>query len=151
MTDADRTLVVAAALSAMSAAAWAWRVRGLDPSGPARRVAELRTANGAALLVAALGAAGLAFGYDSATPSLAAAAVAGGLACLILGAVLLHLEPAVSLRLGAFALLSVTLAAGIVTVRAGAAGAAPMLRPVHIGMALYAGYMGALCVFVRRP
>lgn len=151
MTDADRTLAVAAVLSALAAAAWARRVRALDPAEPARRIAELRTANGQALLVAALGAAGLGFGYDSAAPALAVAAVAAGLAYVILGAVLLHLDPADGLRLGALALLSVTLAAGILTFRAGALGAAPMLRPVHLGLALYAGYMGAICLLVRRP
>ena len=125
-------------------------LRALDPSEPARRIAELRTANGLALVVAALGGAAIGFGYDSASPALAVASVAAGLAYLILGGVLLHLDPTDGLRVGALALLTLTLAAGILTFRAGVLGATPALRPVHLGIALYAGYIGAICLLVRR-
>ena len=98
MTDADRTLLVAAWLSAAAATLWARHIRGLDPNEPARRVAELHTANGLAILTAALGGAALGLGGTRLAPAVSAASVAFGLGFVLLGGMLLRLEPREALQ-----------------------------------------------------
>ena len=149
MTDADRTLVAAALLSAVAAAVWARHVRALDPAGPARRVAELHTAGVLAVLTATLGGAALGLGYSRLSPAVATSSLAFGLGYVILGAVLLRLEPPDALRLGALALGAAALTVGVQVVRAIAFDAA-MPPPVLRGIALYAGYIGGICWLVRR-
>ena len=148
MTDAARTLLVACALSAAAATMFVVRLRRLDPDAPERRIAELRAANAAALVVAATGAATIGFSVLHAASSTAALEMA--LAFIVLGAAgwMFFREPREALLIAGIALVA---HAGIdLAHRPGLLSVDLFPGWYLIGCASYDGYIAALCFLARR-
>ena len=148
MTDAARTLLVACALSAAAATMFAVRLRRLDPDSPERRIAELRAANAAALVVAATGAATIGFSVlHAASPT---AALEMALAFIVVGAAgwMFFREPREALLIAGIALVA---HAGIdLAHRPGLLSIDLFPGWYLIGCASYDGYIAALCFLARR-
>jgi hypothetical protein len=148
VTDAARTLLVACALSAAAATMFVVRVRRLDPDSPERRIAELRAANAAALVVAATGAATIGFSVVHAES--ATAAIEMALAFIFLGAAgwMFFREPREALLIAAIALIGH--AAIDLAHRPGLLSTDLFPSWYLIGCASYGGYIAALCFLARR-
>jgi len=148
VTDAARTLLVACALSAAAATMFVARLRRLDPDSPARRIAELRAANAAALVLAATGAATIGFSVVHAGSATAALEMA--FAFIFLGAAgwMFFREPREALLIAAIALLA---HAGVdLAHRPGLLSIDLFPGWYLIGCASYDGYIAALCFVARR-
>lgn len=148
VTDAARTLLVAGALSAVAAAAFVLRLRRYDVGAPERLIGELRSANLAALILAAVSASAL--GFTIINGAAATAALEISLALFFIGAAgaMLFQEPRTALLIGAAAFLVHALVA--LAHRPGALSMDVMPRSYLIGCALYDGCMAALCFLARQ-
>lgn len=148
MTDAARTLLVAASLSATAATMFVARLRRIDPDSPARRIGELRAANAAALVLAATGASTIGFSIANAGASTAALEMA--LAFLFVGAagLMFFRDPREALLIAALALLAH--AAVDLSHRAGWLSTDLIPRWYLVGCAVYDGYVAAICFLARR-
>ena len=101
MTDTARVLLTAGVLSLVTAGVFARRLRQIDASEPGRLVGELRLAQWAAILLAALGGAPIGFAVAGAGQPLAHLDLTCGLAFGVLAGVILHREPSQGLLLAA--------------------------------------------------
>jgi drug/metabolite transporter (DMT)-like permease len=148
VTDAARTLLVACVLSAAAATMFLGRLRRLDADSPQRRIGELRAANAAAVLLAAVAAATI--GFSIAHAGAATAALEMALAFLFLGAAgaMFFRDPREALLIAAIALLAH--AAVDLAHRPGALSTDLIPRWYLIGCAIYDGYLSAICFVARR-
>jgi hypothetical protein len=140
-------LLVACALSAAAATMFVARLRRADPDSPERRIAELRAANAAALVLAATGAAAIGFAVVNAAAPTAALELA--LAFLFIGAAgwMFFREPREALLIAAVAF--VAHAAIDLAHRPGLLSTDLFPGWYLIGCASYGGYVAAIC-FVAR-
>ncbi len=148
VTDAARTLLVAGALSAIAAATFVIRIRRYEAGAPERLIGELRTANLAALILAAVSASTV--GFTIVNGGAATAALEISLALFFVGAAgaMLFQEPRTALLIGATAFVLHALVA--LAHRPGALSVDLMPRSYLIGCALYDGCMAALCFLARQ-
>ena len=147
MTDAARTLLVAAVLCVVAAATFVARLRRHEPESHERLIGELRAANAAALLLGATGAATLGFAVTSGA---ATAALELALALLIIGVagVLFTRAPREALRWCAIAFLAHALLD--IGHRPGWLSTDLFPRSYLIGSALYDGCVAGLCFLARQ-
>jgi uncharacterized membrane protein HdeD (DUF308 family) len=101
VTDTARVLLTAGVLSLSAGAVFARHLRHLDADDPTRIIGQLRLAQAAAIVLAALGGAriGLAIAHED--QPLAHLDLFFGVAVTAFGAALLYREPAAALRLAA--------------------------------------------------
>jgi hypothetical protein len=148
VSDTARVLLVAALLSASAFAAFVWRLARLDPNEPARRIAELRVSQWAAVLLAATAAVPMGLAASGAAPPLAHLDAALAVLFVTAAGAILQREPRTSLTLaaGAFLLHAATDAAH----RPG--WLSPDLGPRWLiaGGATYDLCMAVLCFWARR-
>lgn len=147
MSDLARVLLTATVLAATALAAYLWRLTRLDPAGPERLIGQLRLAQWAALVLAALGAVsiGLAVAHDPAR--LGNVEITLGMAFVIFAAVVLQREPREALLFAAagfivHAMLNMAHRPG---------GFDPVSPPwFSAGTAVFDVFFAAICYWARR-
>ncbi len=148
MTDTARVLLTATVLAGSATGAFAWSVARIDPEQPERLVGELRLAQWAALLLAAIAA--MPIGLSVAQPSIPGghldAAIGVGFVCV--SAVILVRDPRESLFLAAAGFVLHAL----VDIAHRPGGLSPDLAPrwYIVGCASFNVYLAALCYWARR-
>ena len=147
MSDTARVLLTAAALSGLTAGVFAWTLTRLDPAGAERLIGELRLAQGAALILSAIGAVAIGLAVANETTPLGPLEVSLGLGCAVLAGFVLRQEPREGLLLvtGGFlihALLNIAHRPGLL----------PPVAPrwYAVGSAIYDVYLAAICYWARR-
>jgi nicotinamide riboside transporter PnuC len=148
MTDTGRALLAAAALSLAAMATLAWRIARTDPGGPERLIGELRLAQWAAVLLAAVAAIpiGLAVARLADTTSNLDAAL--GAVLVGVAGIVLQREPREGLLLVAAAF--VVHALIDIAHRPGWLSADLAPRWFTVGCATYNVCLAALCYWGRR-
>jgi hypothetical protein len=145
VTDVARTLLVAAAASLAAGVTFVFRLRSLE--GPAQRIAELRAANVAAIVLAATGAS--AVGFAVAQPSAPTAALEVAIGLLFVGAAgwMLLRDPHDALLIASVAFLAH--AAVDLAHRPGWLSTGLMPHGFLVGAAVYDASIAALCFLAR--
>jgi hypothetical protein len=93
MSETGRVLLAAAVLSLAAVTTLAWRITRLDPSGPERLIGELRLAQWAAILLAAVGALPLGIAVARLGDATASLDVAAGAVLVGMAGIVLQREP----------------------------------------------------------
>lgn len=148
MTDTARVLLAAALLSAATIGAFVWRLTRTDADQPDRLVGELRLAQWAALLLAALGGVsiGLTVAFDAAPAGNLDALL--GVAFVVLAGFVLHREPRDALLLVSTGFVLHALVD--IAHRPGWLPPDVVPRWYAIGSAIYDVYVAAACYWARR-
>lgn len=106
MTDTARVLLTAGVLSLSAAAMFTARLRRLDPADPARVVGELRLAQWAAVLLAALGGAPIGLAAAGSAMPFAQLDATFGIVAVVVAGLVLHREPPKALRFASAAFMT---------------------------------------------
>ena len=148
MTDTARVLLTAAVLSASAAAVFAARVRRTDPAQPARLIGELRLAQWAAVIQAAIGA--VPIGAAVVRPDLPTAHLDATLGVLFVlpAAVILLREPRQALLIAAGGFLLQALVG--LAHRPGWLWPDPAPPWFTVGVATYRVCLAAICYWASR-
>jgi hypothetical protein len=148
VTDTARVLLTAGVLSATAASMFAWRVGRIDAERPERLIGELRLAQWAALVLAAVSAMSIGLAVAAPPTPTAQLDAALGIAFLVLAGLVLLRDPRealllVSLGFVLHALVDIGHRPGLLS---------PDLAPrwFTIGGATYDLYLAALCYWLRR-
>ena len=148
MSDTARLLLTASVLSGTAFGAFAWTLTRLDASGPERLVGELRLAQWAALLLAAMGAVSIGIAVANEAVPFAPLDVTAGAAMILVAALVLRRDPRQGLLIAAggfvlHALVDIAHRPGVIW---------PDIAPrwYAIGCAVYDVYLAAVCYAARR-
>jgi hypothetical protein len=148
VTDTARVLFTAALLSASAISTFAWRVTHIDPELPARLIGELRLAQWAALILAAVGS--VPIGLAVANPVISAGHLDAslGIAFVLMAGLVLQRDPREALLLvsGGFVLHAIA----NLTHRPGWLPVEIAPHWYTVGCAMFDVYMAALCFWARR-
>jgi hypothetical protein len=148
MTDTGRALVAAAALSLAAMATLAWRITRTDPGGPERLIGELRLAQWAAVLLAAVAALPIGLAVARLSDATSNLDVALGAVLVGVAGIVLQREPREGLLLVAAAF--VVHALIDIAHRPGWLSADLAPRWFTVGCATYNVCLAALCYWGRR-
>lgn len=148
MTETARVLLTAAVLSATGIGAFALRVSRIDPAAPERLIGELRVAQMAAIVLAALGAVPIGLAIGATPGGLTHIDAAIGVGFVILSGFVLLRDPRAALWLAAAGFI----AHALVDVAHRPGWLRPDLAPrwYIIGCATYDVYFAGICYWARR-
>jgi hypothetical protein len=148
VSDSARVLLAAALLSASAFAAFVWRLVRIDQDEPARRVAELRLSQWAAVLLAASAGLPIGLSVSGAGHPLAHLDAALAVGFVVVAGTILQRDPRAGLGLAAAAFLAHALVD--VAHRPGWLPADVAPRWLIVGSATYDLCVAALCFWARR-
>jgi hypothetical protein len=148
VSETSRVLLTAVILAASTFIAFAWRVARIEADQPERLVGELRLSQWAALLLAAVGAAGLGLAAARSLVPLGTIDVTLGVAAIALGAFVMLREPRSGLLLAGTGLLLHALTD--LAHRPGLLSPEVMPRWYVVGCAAWNVVLAGTCFWVRR-
>ena len=148
MTETVRALVAAAVLSASAFATLAWHITRTDATRPERLIGELRLAQWAAVLLAAIGATSIGLAAARADVPTGTVDVAAAVVFVLAAGLVLLSEPRAGLLVAAFAFVGHALF--VLGHRPGWLSAETVPRWYISGAAAYDLALAAVCFWARR-